>query len=283
MPSRTLQLLCAAVCLAAVPAAPRAEVPASTRRVALILFEKGEVPRKLVDGFVEALSVIDVGADSISIIGKRELHRQLGPTYANTAVACGADLRCVAAIGDKADATHVLFGRATADKGGGVTMQWLLVSVKTADIVGKLKTTLAAGGSEAAATQLARDLLGVEAGATAEPVAEKAAPYAPAAASAAEPGPASPASPSKGPAGERSRWSALGVVGSVVFAAGAASVGAGVVSSRDGDGARANLLFAAGEALMLGGVLVWSFDEVRVAPVVSLAPNAGYAGLIATW
>jgi hypothetical protein len=60
-------------------------------------------------------------------------------------------------------------------------------------------------------------------------------------------------------------------------------VGAGVVSSRDGDGSRASLLLAAGEALMLGGVVVWSFDEVRVAPVVSLAPNAGYAGLIASW
>lgn len=274
MPTCSWRLLLVAGCLAALPSAPRAEDPAGPRRLALVLFEKGSPDRKLVDGFLSALSVIDLRNDSLSIIGRRELDKQLGVAHVNAVVACGADLRCIAAIGDKADATHVLFGRATAEPGG-VAMQWLLVSVKKAGIEGKLRLKATdAAGADAAATQLARELLGVAPPAP-EPVPVAAPAEPPAAvATAAEPRSAPDA---------RSSWSAPGVIGAAALALGAVSIGAGVLESRDGDGARANLLLAAGGALALGGGAIWTFDWIRISPVVAVAPSGGYAGLAGSW
>src|SRR5512133_969645 len=160
MSSCSLRSLCAALCLAAAPAAQHAAEPAGPRRVALVLFEKGAPSRGLGQALLSVLSEIDDSAESISVIGERDLDRKVGPAHIDAVVACGANLRCVADIGEKADATHVLFGRATAQKGA-VGMQWLLVSVGTAEIVGKLKASVAdAASSGAAATQVARELLG---------------------------------------------------------------------------------------------------------------------------
>jgi hypothetical protein len=274
MPTCSWRLLLVACCLAASPAVPRAEEPAGPRRLALVLFEKGSPDRKLIDDFLSALSVIDLHNDSLSIIGRRELDKQLGVAHVNAVVACGADLRCIAAIGDKADATHVLFGRAAAEPGA-VGIQWLLVNVKGAGIVGKLRVKLTdAASADAAATQLSRELLGV-AVAPPEPVAEPAPAAPPAAVAAATDPPAAP--------GPRSSWSAPAVIGSAALALGAISMGAGVLESRDGDGARADLLLAAGGALALGGAAVWTFDWIRLSPVVSVSPSGGSAGVAGSW
>jgi hypothetical protein len=73
------------------------------------------------------------------------------------------------------------------------------------------------------------------------------------------------------------------VIGSAALALGAISMGAGVLESRDGDGARADLLLAAGGALALGGAAVWTFDWIRLSPVVSVSPSGGSAGVAGSW
>jgi hypothetical protein len=73
------------------------------------------------------------------------------------------------------------------------------------------------------------------------------------------------------------------VIGAAALALGAVSIGAGALESRDGDGARANLLLAAGGALVLGGGAIWTFDWIRISPVVAVAPSGGYAGLAGSW
>src|SRR5512133_1106749 len=273
MLSSPLRLLCAAVCVALAPAAPRAKEPSRPSRLALVLYEKGSPDRRLVRDFLSALTAIDARADSISIIGDRELDDRLGPTHIDEMVACGADLRCVAAIGARAGAAHVLFGRATG-QAGEVSMQWLLVSVGTAGIVGKLRVELRDPGDPAAmATRLAREVLGLSAADLSEPQRRPGASPRPAVATA-------PAAPP--PAGPRSSWSAPGVAGAAALACGALTLGAGVLSSR-GDGQHANALLGAGGLLVMGGAALWGWDGPRVSPVVAIDGKQRYAGVSVAW
>jgi hypothetical protein len=275
MLSSPLRLLCAAVCVAVAPAAARAKEPPRPSRLALVLYEKGSPDRGLVRDFLSTLAAIDARADSISIIGDRELDDRLGPTHIDEVVACGADLRCVAAIGARAGATHVLFGRATG-QAGNVSMQWLLVGVGTAGIVGKLRVELQDAGDPAAmATRLAREVLGLPAADPSEPQGRPpGAPTRPTVATA----PAAPAPP----AGPRSSWSAPGVAGAAVLACGALTLGAGVLSSR-GDGEHVNALLGAGGLLVMGGAAVWGWDWLRVSPVVAIDGKQRYAGVSVAW
>lgn len=273
MSSSPLRLLCAAVCVALVPAAPRAKEPPGPSRLALVLYEKGSPDRALVGGFLSALKAIDGRADSISIIGDQELDDRLGPAHIDEVVACGANLRCVAAIGARASATHVLFGRATGQPGR-VSMQWLLVSVGTGGIVGKLKAELQDAADPAAtATRLARELLGLPASELTGLGDRQARPDASPLPSVAT-GPAAPPSP----AGPRSSWNAPGVAGAVAFACGALSLGAGVVASRGG-GENADALIGAGGLLVMGGAALWGWDWLRVSPVIAVDRQLRYAGV----
>ena len=301
MASCSWRLLWAAVCLAVAPAAPRAEEAVVPKRLALVLFEKGSPDRALIDGFLAELQEIDRRAGSISIIGQRELEERVGGAQPEAAVACGADLHCIAAIGEKAGATHVLFGRAMPQEGG-VTVQWLLVSVSKPSIVGKHQAELHdASGADAAADRIGRQLLGVGPAELAEPRVAVASGGAP------------PAGGAAGRAGaeRRSFWSSPRTLAGAAIAAGVLSIGAGVyLVQRDQvggpglaydparsalaaspvtddrarlDGRRATALFAAGGLLVAGGAALWSSDALTVAPVIAVAADAGIAGVSGTW
>lgn len=307
MASCSWRLLWAAVCLAVAPGAPGAEEPAASKRLALVLFEKGSPDRALIDGFLAELAEIDARAGSISIIGQRELEARVGGAQPEAAVACGADLRCVAAIGEKAGATHVLFGRAMP-QGDGVTVQWLLVSVSRPSIVGKHEAELHdASGADAAADRIARQLLGVGPVELAEPrVAAASGGAPPAAAGAARPG-----AGARTGDGRRSFWRSRRTLAGAAIAGGVVSIGAGVYLAQRGqvggpglandpagralpvppagedrarlDARRATVLFAAGGLLVAGGAALWSSDALTVAPVIAVAADAGIAGVSGTW
>lgn len=156
------------MCLAGAPAVAHAQEPSVSKRLALEVYEKGAPDRGLVDAFLAALAEIDRRAASITIVSGRGLQQRPERVQADAVVACGADVRCIAAVGNKTGATHVLFGRATA-QGDHVSMQWLLVSVSTARIVGKFQATLTdAADARASAAQMASELLGVTAAELAE-------------------------------------------------------------------------------------------------------------------
>ncbi|HSN15727.1 MAG TPA: hypothetical protein VLT61_13930 [Anaeromyxobacteraceae bacterium] len=305
MVSCSWRLLWAAVCLAAAPAAPRAGEPSTPMRLALVLLEKGTPDRALIDGFLAELGEVDGRAGSFSIIGQGPGAR-VGGAQPEAAVACGADLQCIAAIGEKVGATHVLIGRAMPQQGG-VTVQWLLVGVGTPSIVGKHEADLHdASGARAAADRFARQLLGVGPAELDGPVAVGASGGASSGAGAVERGGAT-ARPGDD---RRSSWRPRGPIAVAAIAGGALSIGAGVylvqraqlggtglvhdaaggarlASPRLADGgriaARAGVLFAAGGALAAGGAALWRSDSLTVTPVIGVAGDAGIAGVSGTW
>lgn len=273
MLSRPFRVLCLAGLMLSVATGANAG-EAAPKRLALILYEKGSPDRILVRDFLSAFDEIDGRVDAISVLSDGELTDRVGPAYIDAAVACGADLRCIAGLGAKAGATHVLFGRASAEKGG-VAMQWLLVDVGSGGIVGKLKAKVtAAAGPKAAAEQVARELLGLTAEDLERPVAKPApAEAAPGETAAAPPPPAAPGSFRRGPA----------VVGGAALACGALAIGAGVIASHDGHGSRANAFIAAGEALAVTGAAVWTWEWLRITPVAAFDGRSGFVGVAASW
>lgn len=274
-------------------------------RLALVLLEKGTPDRELIGGFLAELGEVDARAGSFSIIGQGPEAR-VGGAQREAAVACGADLQCIAAIGVKVGATHVLIGRAMPQEGG-VTVQWLLVGVGSPIIVGKHQADMNdASGARAAADRFARQLLGV--GPAELAVAG--------ASGGASPGAGAGAAERVGAAARlgderRSSWRPRGTIAVAAIAGGALSIGAGVylvqraqlggtylahdaaggarpASPRLEDGGRiaarrAGVLFAAGGVLAAGGAALWRSDSLTVTPVIGVAGDAGIAGVSGTW
>ncbi len=256
----------------------------------------------MVDGFLAALAEIGSRADSIMIIDGPQLEQRLGRDQVDAVIACGANLRCVAGIGDKAGATHVLFGRATAQPDG-VSMQWLLVKVSTAGIVGKFLAKLTdAAAVRGTAAQMARELLGITAAEMPGPPAGAVAP--------------APVSGGVDPPPLRtdreSFWSSPSVVGgTAAIACGVLFVGAGVyfglrarsavpdvvhgpggstlaaslisVDPGRADTKRATVLLSAGGLIVAGGAALWASEFLAVAPVISVDANARIVGFSVTW
>ncbi len=303
MVSCSWRLLCAAVCLAGAPAAARAQEPTVPKRLVLVVYEKGAPDPGLVDGFLAALAEIDGRTASMTIVGGREVERRPEPARADAVVACGADIRCIAAVGEKAGATHVLFGRATA-QADEVSMQWLLVSVSGARIVGKFPANLTdATAARTAAAQMAHELLGVTAAEVTEPPAGTVASGRPDSAAVA-------GSQLRTP--QRSIWRSPRVVGGVAaIASGVVLAGVGIyygqrsrravddiVQGPGGsllvakmwaedraraDAGRASVLLTLGGLLVASGGVVWASEWMGVAPVISVDADARIAGLSVVW
>ena len=298
MAPRSWWLLCALLCSTATPVVSRAGEAAAPKRLAVFLFEKGSPDRDLVGGFLKSFSDIDSRSDAFSVVHGADAGRRADRGQADAAAACGADLRCISAIGEKAGATHVLLGRAAALPDG-TAMQWLLIDVGTAGIVGKVIVKFTDDdGASAAAARVAREMLGVDAASVApRPVA--AAPICPAVEVKEAPRPQ--------PSGLGFWHSPRVVAGAVAF--GALLVGGGVYFAQSAHAAparaaldplrpalralatgdrgavdgRASLLLAAGGALAAGGVAWWGSESSTVSPVIATDGTAGVAGVSVAW
>ncbi len=303
MVSCSWRLLCAALCLTGARSLAKAQEPAAAKRLALAVYEKGSPDRGVVDGFLAALAEIDWRAPSIAIVGGREPGRPLEGGRADSVLACGANIRCIAAVGDEADATHVLLGRATG-QADHVSMQWLLVDASTARIVGKFLANLTdAASARAAAAEMAGELLGVTAAEMAEPPAGMVASLRPDRAAAASRS-GTPQQPTVSHTRVLIGISAI-ASGMVVFSAGvylgqrSHATGDGFMHGPGGgslvaapetqiraraDAKRASVLFTMGGLLVAGGAgALWTSRWMDVTPVISIDADARVAGVSGSW